>query len=86
MRVHHACEGMDGIRDKIETLERHADINLFAMWTDYPEASGEEQDYCIILFFADVQHWTNWAIFNRSNFQERLSKATGAVDATLPRP
>ncbi len=61
------CKDLYKVEDALEKLEQVVKDKIRVTWLNYP-ASLYGSGYCLIIFFIEMRHWHNVAVYNKQHF------------------
>lgn len=72
------CEGLDDYQARLKKIKKTFQERVRVTWLAYP-ASNPDDDYRMIIFFADQQQWHNVAMYNKQQLDYSRKKATSSL-------
>lgn len=68
------CNGLDDYQARLKKIKRAFQERVRVTWLAYP-AANQDDDYRLILFFADQQQWHNVALYNKQQLDQSRERA-----------
>ena len=69
------CDDLDGYQAKLKKWKKTFQDRVRVTWLAYP-AANHDDDYRLIIFFADQQQWHNVALYNKQRLDQSRERAS----------